>query len=412
MNENDVVTVDSSMDTTISMLVRNFVNYLFLACAAVMPAHGMSLILHYQGEVDDREIFFADVRSILNRTPSDQISGPSEIRELGVTAVYESTNKPELVHLRLQFECPNEYVFDTQMGTIKGNDRKKLQSKILRFRIGPQSYKIRRSDLESEPVRISDWQPVSSPFLEKASKVACNHIDLDRALHSSIKGLDFDFDGFSKQLQKLELPPDLMLIGQVLPSEVLDYAWKQIWWEKYFAGDRPNPSGKWTRYLTPADKETARKKLEEAVNTQATELAAARQSLLEGIKKSQDQFSSRGSDRKLTPIESNLLTLWRGRPENQVVAAMGNPEFNSAGETHFLRYTKYWEKPTTVAYGSQGIASSEIGGYAECFVEFKTKQLNGKDWVVDDILVRSNYSDAGLGRTRELCNDVARKAAQ
>ena len=61
-------------------------------------AFAFGAILQYQGEVDDRELYFADIRTISNRTPADQIMGPIETRELDVTAVYENERKPEFVH--------------------------------------------------------------------------------------------------------------------------------------------------------------------------------------------------------------------------------------------------------------------------------------------------------------------------
>lgn len=66
-----------------------------------------------------------------------------------------------------------------------------------------------------------------------------------------------------------------------------------------------------------------------------------------------------------------------------------------------------------MAYNAYGNAiGGEVGGYAECFVEFKTKQDDKGEWRVDDILVRSNYEDAGLGRTKGLCQDLAQQASQ
>jgi hypothetical protein len=300
------------------------------------------------------------------------------------------------------------------------NNRKVKAGDNLNFRIGPGSYKLSRSDLQSEPVPVSDWKNSNATLLSRAGAIACNHIEIDQALHQAIKGKDFDFNGFGQKLTQLGLPAELPLIGQTLPPEFLDFAWSEFWYDRVLAGKRPDPSGKWSRKVTAAEKEAAIKKVQEvqAQINASPEIEAAKKSLLAGIKKSQADMSARANatrpdGKKLTPIESNLLILWRGRPEADVVKVMGNPEFNQAGDSRFLRYTKYWEKAGVSLINGQGtVVGGEVGGYAECFVEFRTKQDSDGGWHVDDVLVRSNYQDAGLGRTRGLCEDLARAAAR
>ena len=383
-------------------------------------AFAFGAILQYQGEVDDRELYFADIRTISNRTPADQIMGPIETRELDVTAVYENERKPEFVHMKLQFQCPAAYTMDRSSYKLTPNTTKVRAGDSVTFRIGPGSYKLRRSDLQSEPVPVSDWKTSNASMLSRAGAIACNHIDIDRALHQSIKGNNFDFDGFGQKIAQLGLPSDMALIGQTLPPEFLDFAWTQFWHDKVVAGKRPDPSGKWSRKPTEAEKAAAIKKLQDmqAQLNASPEIEAAKKSLLAGIKKSQADMAARANTtrpdgKKLTPIESNLLILWRGRPEEELVKLMGNPEFNQAGDSRFLRYTKYWEKAGVSLINGQGVVvGGEVGGYAECFVEFKTKQDGDGRWRVDDVLVRSTYQDAGLGRTRGLCEDIARAASQ
>lgn len=381
--------------------------------------YGFGAVIHYQGEADDREVYFADVRTIANKTSSDQVMGPSEVRGIDVTAVYENPNKPEFVHMKLEFECPNAFSMDLKTHKLTENPKKVKAGDTVKFRIGSGSYKLRRSDLQSEAIPVSDWKTSNAPMLSKAGTIACNHIEFDQAIHASIQEKDFDFDGFSKRISKLGLPADMMLIGQMLSPEFLDFAWEQFWHDKLVAGKRPDPSGKWGRKATESEKQAAIKSIEEKQKSFQPEIEAAKKSLMDGIKKSKADMSARANlgirpdGKKLTPIESNLLTLWKGRPESEVVNVMGNPEFNQAGNSRFLRYTKYWEKAGFTAYNTYGVAvGGEVGGYAECFVEFKTKEDSNGEWRVEDILVRSNYEDAGLGRTKGLCQDLASEASR
>lgn len=163
-------------------------------------------VLHYQGEVDDREAYFADLRVISNRTDADKLGGATEIKEIDVTAVYENPNKPEFVHMKLQFECQNAFSIDMSTHKLSENTKKIKAGDTVKFRIGPGSYKLRRSDLKSEPLNVSDWKTSNAPMLSKAGAIACNSIEFDQALHAAIKGNDFDFDGFGNRISKLGLP--------------------------------------------------------------------------------------------------------------------------------------------------------------------------------------------------------------
>jgi hypothetical protein len=286
------------------------------------------------------------------------------------------------------------------------------------FRIGPGSYTLRRSDLSTEPIPVSGWKTSDATMLTLAGAIACNYIEVDRALHQSIKGNTFDFDAFGQKMRQLGLPPDLALIGPTLPPDFLDFAWNQLWHDKVVAGKRPDPSGKWNRKPTDEERAFAIKKLQDMQAQTDPVIEAAKQSLLAGIKKSQAEMAvravaTRPDGKKLTPIESSLLVLWKGRPEEDIVKVMGNPEFNQTGDSRFLRYTKYWEKAGMSVVNTRGVVvGGEAGGYAECFVEFRTKQSSDGGWRVEDILVRSTYEDAGLGRQKMMCDDLARQASQ
>jgi len=389
-----------------------------LACHTA-SAHAFGVLLHYQGEPGDREAYFADVRTISNRTSAEQMKEKTEIREIVITAVYEHPSKPEFVHMKLQFACPIAFSMDMQSYKLTENPRKIKAGDTVTFKLGEGSYTLRRADLNSEPVPVSNWKTSTSSMLSKAGTIACNHIEFDQALHAAIHDTEFNMEAFYTRISKLGLSSEMPLLGQSLSTEFLDFAWSQLWHDAVTAGRRPDPSGKWAKKVTPAEKLAALKKLDETQKRMQPEIEAAKQSLSNEIQKSQAERSARATlatrpdGKKMTPIESNLLTLWRGRSETEVIQVMGNPEFNQVGESRFLRYTKYWEKSGLTAYNVRGeVIGGEVGGYAECFVEFQTRQNMQGGWSVADILVRSDYEDAGLGRTKDLCQDLASTASR
>jgi hypothetical protein len=388
----------------------------FLVPSVAFP---FGVILQYEGQVDDRVAYFADVRTILNRTPPDQIMGPTEIREIYVTAVYENANKPEFVHMKLQFQCPNASAMDMASRKTTENKNKVRNGNVVTFRIGPNSYKLRRSDLKTETVAASDWKTSSAPMLSKAAAIACNDIEFDKALHASIKGDTFDFEGFGKRIGKLGLPEDMPLIGATLPSEFLDFAWENFWWDKVLAKKRPNPSGKWAQPLSEADRQAAIEKLKRKQQELESGTASIRAGLLDSIKKTQAEMkadlevaknaSKHPDGSKMNKHEAKLAAVFMGQPEQKVVDIMGNPDdFNQTADARFLRYSAWWEQQGVTVYGAQGVIGGDPGGYAECFAEFSVRPDASGKWRVNDIVVRGDYEGTGSREIRLVCNDAIR----
>ena len=94
-----------------------------VAALALLPpeVRAFSVVLQYAGAVDDRIAYFADVRVIANRTPPAGGGGATEVREIDVTAVYESADKPEFVHMELWFQCPDRFILDKDKREISEN---------------------------------------------------------------------------------------------------------------------------------------------------------------------------------------------------------------------------------------------------------------------------------------------------
>ena len=392
-----------------------------LVAALVLSAkaHAFSMIVQYQGAADDRAVYFADVRYIVNRTPPDRVGSGTETREIPVTVVYENAAKPEFVHMKLQFQCPDRFTFDKQKRDLSENKKTVRAGGEVMFRIGPGSYLLRRTDLKTEPVPESDWKTSNVPMLSKAGTIACNDIEIEKALHAAIKGEHFDFKGFGQRIAKLGLPADMAVIGQTLPSEYLDFAWENLWWDKVANGKRPDPTGRWATPVSEADKRAAMEKLKAKQDELEAGTAAIQTHLLESIKNHQAEMKAElataknagkhpdGS--KMNKHEAKLMAVFGGRPERDVVATMGNPDdFNQAADARFLRYSAWWEQQGVTVYGAQGVIGGDPGGYAECFAEFSTRQDAQGEWRVSDIVVRGDYEGTGSREIRLVCDDATR----
>ncbi len=377
-----------------------------------------SVIVQYQGAPDDREIYFADVRTVLNRTPPDMVGSGTEIREIPVTVVYENATKPEFAHMELQFKCPDRFVLDKEKRAPSENKNSIHASDAVTFRIASGSYLLRRSDLKSEPMPESDWKTSSAPMLTKAGTLACNHIEIDQALHAAIKNDSFDFAAFGKRIAKLGLPADMAVIGETLPLEYLDFAWETLWWDKVMDGRRPDPTGLWAT-LAEAKKQAVMARLKQKQQELQGGTASIQASLLQSIKNGKADMKAdpeagqstgkHPNGSKMNKREKKLMAVFGGRPEQDVVNTMGNPDdFNQVNGTRFLRYSAWWEQQGVTVYGAQGVIGGDPGGYAECFAEFSIRQDANGEWRVDDIVVRGDYGGSGSREIRLVCNDATR----
>lgn len=389
--------------------------------ALLLPAKAFAFgaVLLYEGEVDDRTAYFADLRYVANKTLPDQLGGPVEIREIPVTAVYESASKPEFVSMRLQFKCPQRYVLDAEHHPVTEN--KSVQpvraGDAVNFRIGPGSYKLRRADLQTEPVPESDWKTSSAPMLSRAGTIACNHIEVQQALHASIKGTDFDFPAFGQRIAALGLPADMALIGETLPSEVLQFAWENFWFDKVLDHKRPDPSGKWGARLSAVDKAMAMESLKQKHRQLEAATASMHAALMAKLKGTDAEFkadtaAAKNADKhpdgsKMNRWELKLAKALRGQSERVVVDLMGRPEVSQADGARFLRFTAWWEQRGVTVYGAQGVIGGDPGGYAECWAEFRLKPDANRVWWVDDVRVRGDYDgQRGSSRLQSVCDDL------
>lgn len=393
----------------------------WLVGVLLLPAKAFAFgaILQYEGAVDDRVAYFADLRHVLNKTPPEQLGGAIEFREIQVTAVYESAGKPEFVSMRLQFKCPQRQVLDAvqhaltenkALPPVRGGD-------AVNFRIGPGSYKLRRADLQTEPVPESDWKTANAPMLSRAGTIACHHIEVHRALHASIKGADFDFPGFGRRIAALGLPADMALIGETLPSEVLEFAWANLWFDKVLDHKRPDPSGKWGARLSAVDKVMAMESLKKKHRDVEAAAAAMQAALMARLKATDAEFTgdataAKNADKhpdgsKMNRWELKLAKALRGQSERLVVDLMGRPEVTQADGARFLRYTAWWEQQGVTVYGAQGVIGGDPGGYAECWAEFRLKPDANRVWWVDDVRVRGDYDgQRGSSRLQSVCDDL------
>lgn len=397
---------------------------LLLAClvaglAFPTQVQALSVIVHYQGAAEDREVYFADMRSFSSQPPEDMAATGTRVRALPVTVVYENPNKPEFVYMELFFKCPERSGPD-QEGRTAAEDRQATGRRdTVTFQIGPGSYLLRRADLKTEHVPQSDWKMSDAPMLSKAGILACNHLQVDQALRAAIKNDSFDVDGFGQRIAKLGLPADMTVIGEHLPSEYLDFTWETFWWDKVVAKKRPDPTGKWAEALSGADGHAVIEAVNKEPQQPDGDSASIQASLLGRIKSTRSKMTSElaaapGAGKhpdgsKLNKREARLMAAFGGRTEQEVVATMGNPDdFYQGGGSRFIRYSAWWEEQGVTVYGAYGVIGGQTGGYAECYAEFNTRRDANGEWRVHDVVVQGDYDGTGSREIRLVCDEATR----
>jgi len=349
------------------------------------PAFAQTALFHMQGETGDRELYFVDFRVVSDRTPMNMIFGALSVKELDVTAVYESASKPEYVVMHLQFECVNKYAF-----AEKNIPKQPGFNDPVTMRMGENSYMLRRSDLKSQAVPSSDWKKTSSPMLLKAAKIACN----DDVMHSAVKAAlnkktkQFELEKFNKKINKIGLPSDFYIVSYSTPPEFLDFAWQVAWWPK----KRPDPTGKWSSYPTKKEWAEYQKKMAELESSIQSAAQTMKEDLEANIADMQAEFDFKDEaakiqgKRKLNRFEVNLIQVWLGKTEADVVKKMGNPVINNAGNMRFLDYANEFSNKSVVVDMKSGAAWEE-GIYSRCNFQFIFIADKSSIWRVADVRV-------------------------
>lgn len=366
------------------------------------PAYSQAILFHMQGEQGGREAFFSSTL-VSDRTPPDRMLGPIEVKELDVTVIYEDPNQPEWAAMRLQFECTVKYAYDgKKIPKAPGWDAP------VKVRLGEGSTILRRIDLQTEAVPSGQWQVAESDVMLKAHKLACNGIEIERAIQASIRGNAFDTASFNREVSGFGLTNGLTVLVNGTAPELLDLTWARLW----TGSTRPDPSGKWSQTATPASKAEAERKMA-LVQQELAEMSKRIKSTYEPkVREAQGKFAFdeaaaklRGG-RKPRGVEAQLLMVWQAKPEEDVVAKMGRPNISDSGNLRILSYGQQYDNRVMV--GSSNGATWVEGRYMSCDVEFITiPDSNGVRRVADvRISVDSNATGWGGASTGEACGEL------
>nr|WP_315484338.1 hypothetical protein [uncultured Undibacterium sp.] len=387
------------------------------------------VLFHQQGKIGQREAWFAEITRVSDRTEienmlgkGNEIMAKTSIKELPVIVIYEAVNSPEWNELKIQFECVNKYrvlsyseaqqaakiakqegkPYSSSVIADGWNDPQKWKSPV-NMRIAARSYTVPRVDLSNRPIPQTPWALDGNAAMIKAQKFACQEEDVRNTLRDATANGQFNTGIFNSGLQNIGLQEAVHPLEAKTVIDLLNLSWEVLW----KGSKRADPSGLWVKKLSPEDKarneiqyaaiEKQMKKQMDAAQSFAQpkiEEYQAEQEFLEVVRK------VRGN-RQVGQEESTLLSVWQGKPEEQVGASMGAPQVSEAGGLKFLNYQSSFDNRSALVSAASGRVLSTQGASGSCRISFITAPDRKNIWRVADIRIDSQ-GEVGGGVCRGL----------
>lgn len=387
-----------------------------LLAGATTSAHAGFALFHMQGEPGKRQLFYANITDVRDRTPVEDVLGQLSTKELPVVVVYEAADAPEWSEMRLQFECTAKYRQISMAEHRKARERQKetgepVQTMVVvdgwndpakwhapvKMRMGPMSSKVSRADLSAQPLPETQWTTVGSAVMLKAQKLACQQEDVNAALSAAIQDGHFDNQIFNDGLKKIGLLDGVQALEARSVPALLDLSWKTLW-----AGSpRPDPSGLWSKKVTPEQQAKHEAELAAIQKQMNTAVDKVNETYLPKLKKMQaerefvEAAAKVRGNRDLSRLESSALMVWLGRDETEVGKKMGAPRITQAGELKFLGYGQSFDNTSAMVHVPSGQVF-EQGVRTSCDAQFVMLQDKEKIWRVADIRVSASSNQLGV----------------
>lgn len=370
---------------------KSFVMMCIVLGTALVPAKATDrMVIDAGGTSPDRILTYVNDYSTDKSGIGD---GSGDIREIVLTMVYEAAKQPYWTETTLQFKCP-------AAARAKKASRKQATDEApaalpdvdaVEFRM-VGGHKRMKDSPAIQPLTGSGWQSASNYLMLKVYRVACSDSAIRHAkqaaampngkmdpaaLRQSMRGLGFDMAEF--------LPTEGLSMN-VLAS----YTWEHFW------KGAPKPALNNGRQLTAKEAAAFEKQLQDqiAMLERQRDVVGAR------IKKADDEnlFTAEAAKmrggRHISGAEQTMISVWLGKNEGDVVAAMGAPVVSEAGGLRYLTYARdYDSRFALVTAGGDHISTQ--GLYESCQAQFVLKPDASGAMRVADVVVEENRSGPG-----------------
>ena len=363
------------------------------ALMAAAPAMAVDkMVVDIQGISPNRVIIYLDDHSTEKTPVGADMFGPVSIRQIDLTMVYEAPGQPYWTETALQLKCPNPSYGAKLPRKGKADAAWVLpDTDSVEFRMESGHKRMKNSPV-IEALAGSGWQTASNYLMQQVYRVACNDIAISEAKQTAvIPGDRLDPDKLRQSMRALGLDTAEFLPAEGLSMNVLaSYTWEHFW------KDAPKPALNNGRKLTPQEAAALEKQLED----QIAMLEKQRDAVGTRLKKMDDENHFIGEaaklrgGRRVNSTEQTMISVWLGKNEGDVVAAMGAPNVSEAGGLRFLTYAREYDG--RYALGRQGgeVVSTQ-GLYESCRAQFVLKPDSGGALRVADVVVDEQRSGPG-----------------
>lgn len=369
--------------------------------ATAAPATAVDkMVIDIQGVSPKRVIVYLNDHSTEKTAVGAEMMGPVRIREIDLTMVYEAADQPYWTETSLQFKCPNALYGKKPPRKGKPDevwtlpDADSVEARMERGR------KRMKNSPDVEVLPGGGWQTASNYLMLQVYRVACNDMAISEAKTAAvIPGDKLDPAKLRQSMRTLGLDTAEFLPAEGLSTNLLaSYTWEHFW------KDVPKPTLNNGRKLTDAEAAAVEKQLMDQIAMLEKHVAdvGGRLKQMDAENKFIGDAAKLRGGRKVSSTEQSLISVWLGKNENDVVAAMGAPNVTEAGGLRFLTYFKEYDARYALVRPGGEVVSTQ-GLYESCQAQFVLKPDSGGALRVADVVVDETRS--GPGRAY-VCSEI------
>lgn len=315
------------------------------------------LLIFAQGSKPARQLYFADINSLQDATPIEEL----------VTAEREAAAKTMRMYLTAIQESPSQHDGSTYEIHYRCRDTQ--------YRIVRTNHMRRDEEVEQVNTPQAAWSPVSTLPFQRGYDFACKSDQWKRIVMSGKDG-----QVMSNELIAL----GYAFVGRLPgPPALSDLAWKGFWKD----GQRPAS----TSGLTAAEK---KKKQDQAV----TQLQSTSKQYNQHAQTLTQEaaFQSYLQQRAKQSQAHPRLLRWQGENEQRLLRVWGAPSKSyQSGNTRYLGFNSYLDNRSETVNTRTGQVVAQNGGIWTCSVTFELLQGgNTPGYRVVDVRTEGNDCDA------------------
>lgn len=382
---------------------------LLLAGLYAGPVQAERLFLDGHGSSPSRVAFIVQDFAF-DSTPPSEIFGPTLLKTIEVTMVYEGKDAPFVSIMDLEIKCPNPSAGMTYKKAVR-EDKKRgggpppppallPDPDTVEFRMVRGSQYLKNA-VGFQDMAPTNWQAADSYAMKRIYRVACNDTLIAHAKANTpiVKGEVTEYNKTGEYLDMAALRKNLEAIdlqyAEYVPSGVFGLYLADMVWEKLWT-DAPPPKIDYGPPLTP-EQEVA---LKEKIASFRQQLTAQRGELESSLKsqKAQMDFTAdaakfRGG-RKWAKGEAMINRMWLSKTEREVVASLGTPHVAEAGGVRFLSYGQVYDNQAVF----QNVVTGAVrvnGVFRSCNVQFALIPDSSGDYRVADVIIRADSNING-----------------